>query len=240
MSDIISPIRVLIADDHLVIREVLRVLFRQREHLQLVGEAASCREVIDCAALLQPDIIVLDLMLSDGSSLECLAQLRTAAPRAKIIMFSGMEDEALLRRAVAGGALGWVRKTASIEVLLRAIECVHAGEVWLERALVAQVLGEMIQHSSAVQNVVSPKPALVLSPQDTAKIATLTVREHEIIELIGQGLKNKQIAAKLFLSEKTVHSHLASVFQKLEVSDRLGLAVFAHRNGLLSSSNSVS
>lgn len=242
MGEVASPIRVLLADDHMVIREMLRLLFSQQEHIQLVGEAESCRDLLDCAALQQPDIIVLDAMLSDGNSIECIPQLKTVAPNAKIIMFSGTEDEVLLRRAVVAGALGWVRKTTSIEVLLRAIACVQSGEIWLERALVAQVLGEMVQHSAVLaeensHKTSAPVPATPFSEQDAARIAALTLREREIIELIGQGLKNKQIAARLFLSEKTVHSHLASIFQKLELSDRLGLAVFAHRNGLLSSNS---
>ena len=225
-TDNTPPIRVLLADDHAVIREALRLLMGRQAHLHLVGEATTCREVVEVAAREQPDIIVLDLQLSDGSSLEWIPQLGRLAPGAKIIIFSGADDPEMPRRAVQAGALGWVGKGQSSEVLLRAIECVHAGEVWLERTLLARVLGQLTHHSGA-------GGAPVISPADAARIATLTPRERDIICLIAQGLKNKQIAARLFLSEKTVHSHLASIFQKLEVSDRLELAIFAHHNGLL-------
>ena len=229
MSESASPIRVLLADDHAVIREALRLLMGRQAHLHLVGEAATCRELLELAAREQPDVIVLDLQLRDGNSLEWIPQLGRLAPGAKIIIFSGADDPEMPRRAVQAGALGWVGKGQSCEVLLRAIECVHAGEVWLERMLLARVLSQLTHHSSA-------SGAAMISPADIAKIATLTPREIEIIHLIAQGLKNKQIAARLFLSEKTVHSHLASIFQKLEVSDRLELALFAHHNGLLDTS----
>ena len=227
-SEKTAPIRVLLADDHAVIREALRFLISRQAHLRLVGEASACSEVLELAAREQPDIIVLDLRLRDGDSLACIPQLGLLAPGAKVIVFSGADDPEMPRRAVAAGALGWVGKGQPTEVLLRAIECVHAGEVWLERTLLAQVLSQLT-HRSAPGGA-----AFVTSPAEAAKIASLTPREHEIIHLIGQGLKNKQIAARLFLSEKTVHSHLASIFQKLEVSDRLELAIFAHHNGLLS------
>lgn len=231
MSQNPLPIRVLLADDHPVVRDSLRILLSRHESLQLVGEAATSREVLELAARVQPDIVVLDLCLLDGDSLLCLPQLKIVAPFAKVVAFTDDDDTDLPRRAVAAGVLGWVSKGEALETLLRAIECVHRGEVWLSRILMAEVLGQLTAHQTPTSNSVATSDAVSL-----AKIATLTPREREIIQLIGQGLKNKQMAARLFLSEKTIHSHLASIFQKLEVSDRLELAVFAHRHALLAPS----
>lgn len=244
MAEIYAPIRLLVADDHVFVCEMLQMLFEKLDRFQLVGEVENCRDVVQCAALQQPDVIVLDLILADGNSLVCLPKIKEVAPRTKIVVFSGIEDETVKRRAVTAGALGWVQKKHSIDTLVRAIKCVHAGEAWLERKFIAQVLSELTRHTNAgalesrTNSTFSAAPTAVgnvvtnFSAKDAAKIATLTKREHEIIGLVSEGCKNKQIASRLFVSEKTVHSHLASIYQKLNVANRLELAVFAHRTGL--------
>ena len=138
-----------------------------------------------------------------------------------MIVLTGMRDSEAHRRAVRLGAMGLVRKEQASAVLLQAIAKVHAGEVWLERTLVADVLGEMTRGG----------PVCPVDPE-AVKIATLTSRECELITLVGEGLKNRQIACRLCIAEATVRHHLTSIFAKLDVVDRLELVLYAHRHGL--------
>jgi two-component system, NarL family, nitrate/nitrite response regulator NarL len=219
MSEAAKPIRVLLIDDQAVMGTALCLLLSSQSNLQVVGMVADCQEGLAVAASEQPEII----LLSDGlTSIDLLPNLLAAAPHARTIVLTDIPDPRLHHHIIGVGAMGLVLKEHTAEVLFKAIERVHAGEVWLERSAIAYVLNEM-SHPSKKTN-----------PDDT-DIAALTPREREIIALIGEGLKNKQIAARLFLSERTVHHHLASIFHKLGVTDRLELAVFAQRHGLLTS-----
>jgi two-component system, NarL family, nitrate/nitrite response regulator NarL len=216
-----SPIRVLIVDDHAIVRQGLRLFFAGYPGIVIVGEAATCTEALTAAAQTQPDIIVLDLAFGDANAVDFIPELLAAAAGVRIVVFTGVDDPALQRHAVSLGAIGVVSKDRAPEVLLQAITKVHAGQAWLERTMIADVLGEMTCTRRAKQ----------LDPE-VAKIATLTSRERTIIALIGEGLKNRQIAARLCLSEITVRHHLTAIFDKLGVIDRLELAVYAYRHGL--------
>ena len=148
----------------------------------------------------------------------------------------------MLQDAIKAGASGIADKREPFAVLLKAIECVHAGELWIERTMIAQVMQGVIQERLTPprerrRNSPSAPPPASPTASERAAIAQLTPREHEIIRLIGEGLKNKQIASQLFVNEKTIHTHLASIFRKLEVSNRLELALFAYRQGWISSAS---
>lgn len=212
-------IRVLIVDDHAIMRTGLRMLLESQSGFAVVGEAGTCADAVTAATCEQPDVILLDLMLAGESALDCLPELRAAASSACILVLTGVPDSELHRQAVGLGAVGVVLKDKAPETLLKAIERVHAGEVWLERAMVASVLDQMRR---------GPQPP---NPE-AAKIATLTAREREVITLIGQGLRNRQIAERLFISEVTVRHHLTSIYTKLGVSDRLELVIYAYQHGL--------
>ena len=214
-------IRVLIVDDHAIVREGLRLFFASYPGIVIVGEAATCTEALTAAAQTQPDIIVLDLAFGDTNATDFIPELLAAAAGVRIVIFTGVDDPALQRQVVSLGAIGVVSKDKAPEVLLQAITKVHAGQAWLERTMIADVLGEMTRTRRAQQ----------LDPE-VAKIATLTPRERTIIALIGEGLKNRQIAARLCLSEITVRHHLTAIFDKLGVIDRLELVVYAYRHGL--------
>ena len=216
-----SSLRILLIDDHVVVRAGLRMLIESRPGWHVVGEAADVRDALAAAAREQPNLIVLDLDLGTGSGLDCLTALLTTAPAARVLILTGVRDPELHRQAVHLGALGLVVKEKAAEVLLQAIEKVSAGEVWLEPTLTASVLREMTRHRGTQQR----------DPEAT-KISLLTQREREVITLIGEGLKNQQIAKRLFISEATVRHHLTSIFAKLEVADRLELLVYAYRHGL--------
>jgi DNA-binding NarL/FixJ family response regulator len=138
----------------------------------------------------------------------------------RILILTGIDDAKLHQRAVQLGAIGLVLKNKAPEVLMKALEKMHGGEVWLDRVTMANVLAELA----------NPNHGNDLS--ESARIAYLTRREHEIISLVAQGLKNKQIAARLYISEITVRHHLTSVFGKLEVADRFELIIYAFKHGL--------
>ena len=149
MSTPTSPIRVLIVDDHAVMRMGLRVLFEGQPDLLVVGEAATGAEAVAAAACGQPDLIVLDLDLGGESGSDSIPALRAAAPGARVLILTGVRDPDLSRQAMRHGAIGLVRKEHAARVLLQAIRKVHAGEVWLERTMLVHVLTEL-QRASAV------------------------------------------------------------------------------------------
>jgi DNA-binding NarL/FixJ family response regulator len=216
-------IGVLIIDDHAVIRTALRMFLESQPGLAVVGEASHPKDALAIALQAHPDIILLDLDLGDSNGLDLLPHLHTAAPEAHVLVLTGVRDGEMHRRAVRLGAVGIVGKERAAEVLLQAIAKVHAGEVWLDRTLIARVLGEMTQSGKA-------KPA---NPE-TLKIAALTAREREVIALVGQGHRNRQVADRLCISEATVRHHLTSIYAKLNVEDRLELTIYAYRHGLIS------
>jgi DNA-binding NarL/FixJ family response regulator len=220
----VSPtqqIRILLIDDHLVVRTALRILIESQENLTMVGEAGNHKEALEIATREQPDIILLDIDLGGENGLDCIRDLLAVANDARIVVLTGVRDPQVHQRAVSLGAMGLVQKDRAFEVLVGAIERVNAGDAWIDPTLMARVLTEM---SGAGRNkTVDP---------EAAKIATLTDREREVLTLIGEGLKNKEIAEKLFISEWTVRHHITSIFAKLEVSDRVELILYAYKRGL--------
>jgi DNA-binding NarL/FixJ family response regulator len=221
-----SCIRILIVDDHELVRTGLRIALERHQHLKIVVEAGNRADALASAAREQPDIILLDLDLAGASSIDFLPDLVAAANGGRVILVTGVRAPEEHYRAVQLGAMGMVRKEQGAEVLVQAIEKVHAGEIWLEPALVARALAEISgQHSARAQ------PA----DPEAAKIGRLTPREREVIGLIGEGLYNKQIAERLSISEATVSHHLTSIFDKLAVANRFDLVIYAYRHGLAES-----
>jgi two-component system, NarL family, nitrate/nitrite response regulator NarL len=186
--------------------------------MSVVALAGNRTEALESAARERPDIIILDLLLGDDDGLAFLPHLCKVSPTSRVLVLTGVQDPDSHRRAIRRGARGIVLKEHAAEVLLKAIKKVHAGEVWIERLMMSSMIEEF------------NKPTAV-DPEE-AKIETLTNRELEVITLVGEGLKNKQIADRLFISETTVTHHLSSVFAKLDVSDRLELIIYAFRHQL--------
>jgi two-component system nitrate/nitrite response regulator NarL len=216
-----EAIRILIIDDHLIVRAGLRMLIGNHEGMTVVGEAGTRIDALAITANEQPDIILLDLDMGSESGLDFLRELLATAAKARVVILTGVRDPEVHRRAVHLGAMGLVFKEKAAEVLIKAIEKVHAGEVWLDRSLTASVLSEM----SHADESKTPDP-------DAGKIASLTGREREILGLVCEGLKNKQIGDRLFISEATVRNHLTSILSKLELSDRFELALYSYRQHL--------
>jgi two-component system, NarL family, nitrate/nitrite response regulator NarL len=215
------PISILIVDDHAVLRFGLRALLESQQHLIVVGEASDRSSALALAISKQPDIILLDLDLGNDNGFDLLPSLLDLAPNTRVIVLTGMRDPAAHERVVLLGAMGVVLKETALELIIKAIDKVHAGEVWLDRTLIASILNTRNRaNSSQEQNA------------RDAKIAALTDREREVVGLIAQGLRNKAIAERLVISEATVRNHLTSIFSKLEVADRFELVVFAYQNNL--------
>ena len=163
-------------------------------------------------------MIILDLVLGEEDGLSFLPELCQASPNSRVLVLTGVQSADAHRRAIRRGAMGIVLKEHAADQLLKAIMKVYEGEVWIERSM----MGSMIQELN------KPTP---VDPEVT-KIKSLTDREREVIALVGEGLKNKQVGERLFISETTVTHHLSSVFDKLDVSDRLELIIYAFRHGL--------
>jgi two-component system, NarL family, nitrate/nitrite response regulator NarL len=215
------PIRILMIDDHAVLRAGLRMIIESHKGMVVVGEAENRRESLAAIANEIPDIILLDLDLGDENGLDLLPELIAAVPDARIILLTGLRDPEVQRRAILLGAMGLVSKQKAADTVIRAIEKVYAGEVWLDRAMIASILNDRVNTSVAPdQNV------------ETLRIAKLTEREREVIWLIGEGIKNRQIAARMYISEATVRHHLTSIFAKLGVADRFELVIYAFQHGL--------
>jgi len=213
-------IRILIIDDQLIVREGLRMLIENHPGTKVVAMAGTRSEALDIIAREPTDLIILNLELEGDSALSFIPQLREAAKDARILVLTGQRDSAMHQKAAQNGAMGVVLKEDAADLLLKAIEKVYKGEAWLDRI----TLGNLIfQISSQEKETVDPR---------TRKIASLTERERQVIALIAEGLKNRQIAERLFISHVTVTHHLSSIYGKLGVSDRLELVIYAFANKL--------
>ena len=217
----LHPIRLLLVSSHPVVRAGLRMVLNNRLGLTVVGETAAPAEAVRAAGCEHVDIVLVVEDLTEGC-LNALPLLVRACHPAHVIVFADtFGDPANERAAVMAGVRGLVSKDASLDTLINAIEKVQAGELWLSRLLAAALSDLARPHSGREHPHVAP-----------AGLLSLTRREVEIIALICDGLTNLQIANRLCISETTVRHHLTSIFAKLDVGDRLKLAVYAYRHGL--------
>jgi DNA-binding NarL/FixJ family response regulator len=198
------------------------MLIETQPTMKVVGEAGTKNEVLALASREQPDIILLDIYLGSENSLEFMPELMAKAENARIIILTGFRDKEEHQLAVRLGAMGVVLKDTTPQLMLKSIERVHAGEVWLDRFLTSKLIVSLRGNTRDEKQ-----------PEDDSRIGKLTEREHEVLALVGEGLKNKQIADRLYISEITVRHHLTSIFEKLKVSDRLELLIFAYQKGLV-------
>jgi len=213
-----TAIRVLIADDHAIFREGLRKLLEAEADITVVGEAKSGSECVALAEKLKPDIVLLDLKMPEKDGLAVLGDLAGKESATKVVVLTASEDERDFVEAVRRGARGIVLKQAPSEHLVDGIRRVHTGEVWIDQRVTAGVLKAMAEGPAATTTREKP---------------LLTDRERQVVHLVCQGLRNKEIADKLFISEQTVKNHLHNIFDKLGVSDRLELALYALHHRLV-------
>ena len=217
-----KTIGILIVDDHEVVRVGLRHLIEKQPHMKIVGEACNRDDALKIASREQPEIVILDLCLGNENGNDLIPELLRIAEESRIIVLTAVQDEEELRNASRLGAAGVIMKDAPADMVIKAIERVHAGELWLNRRLTAALVAELRRPGK------DP-----LANAEGKLIGQLTEREREVISLIGEGLKNKQIADRLFISETTVRHHITSILKKLQVSDRLELLIFAYKNDLV-------
>lgn len=219
-----ARIRVLIADGHPIVLEGLRNVLTGHDSIQLVGEASDGMEAIEKTVSLDPDVVMMDLRMPRVDGLTVLRSIHTRAPRSKVILFSGSDSKDEFVEAMKLGCSGILSKESATALIERSISKVFAGEIWLDSNTTAAVIRQFASPSEF--------PAAANNGKTTRERAQLSQREREIIILIAQGYKNKEIAEKMFITEQTVKNHLHNVFDKLGVSDRLELALYAIHNSL--------
>ena len=210
---------VFVVEDHAIFREGLRMFLASTDDVRVVGEAALAGDAAAGLEACAPDIVLLDLALPDEDGLSALPRLREAAPGARFVIMSGVRDRSRQKEALVGGAEGYLTKDQPPDLMLKAIRRVHAGELWYDRALLQSTLHEAVE-------------AVRRADPDRARIGSLTPREREIAALVGEGLRNDEIAHRLAICEKTVRNHLGDIFEKLSVHGRLELLLFVNHHGL--------
>ena len=210
-----EPIRVLVVDDHAVVREGLRAFLELQEGIDVVGEAEDGREAVEAAARLRPDVILMDLVMPRLDGVTAMRLLREGVPGARVIALTSFLDDDLLLPALRAGAAGYLLKNARPQELVRAVRAAHAGQALLDPVVAARLVERLAADGGE-------------EPLDR-----LTPREREVLVLVGRGFPNKLIARELDLSEKTVKTHVGHVLAKLGVGDRTQAAVVAVRAGLV-------
>jgi len=216
-----NPVRLLLADDHTLFRQLLRGALADQPRFAIVGEAQDSAEAIRQAHSLKPDIVLMDLHMPGGGGVEATRVLRTELPDVQVVVVTASEDEDDLIAALRAGARGYFLKSASLEQLIQSLETIAAGQA----ALTPEVTTKLLSHLSKDEPSTSGS-----RPRATA--AAPNERELEILRLVAEGASNRLIASQLYLSENTVRTYLAHVLEKLGLENRVQAAAYALRNGI--------
>jgi len=219
-------IRIVVADDHPIFRDGLCKLLALEEDFEVVAQAQDGRQVLEVLQQLEPDILLLDLKMPGLDGLGTLQRLQAVKNRTRVIVLTASDDKNEFVQAMRLGTSGIVLKQTATELLIKSIRKVHAGEIWLDSHTTAAVIRQFVAADE------TPPPLAPASPGRERERSPLSQREREIVALVAQGFKNKEMAEKMFISEQTVKNHLHNIFDKLGVSDRLELALYAIHNNL--------
>ena len=212
-----TPIRILIADDHAVVREGLRALIEAKPDMELVGEAEDGIKAVSLARSLKPDVILLDLLMPRMDGIEAIAEIKQENPNARILVLTSFAGDDKVFPAIKAGALGYLLKDSPSQALIQAIREVHRGESSLHPTIARKLIRELNR----------PSPAAPIEN-------LLTEREVAVLKLIAGGLSNQEIAERLVISERTVSSHVSNILEKLHLANRTQAALYALREGLAS------
>jgi len=219
-----TTVRIVIADDHPIVRDGLKKLLLLEDDFEVVGEAGDGREVIAKVQEVDPDVLLLDLRMPNLDGLAALQALQQTNKRTRVIVLTASEDKNEFVQAMKLGCSGIVLKQTAPDLIVKSIRKVNAGEIWLDSHTTAAV---MRQFSTALDGGSGSSGG-----GKGRERSPLSTREREIVALVAQGYKNKEMAEKMFISEQTVKNHLHNIFDKLGVSDRLELALYAIHKGL--------
>jgi two-component system, NarL family, response regulator DevR len=209
------PLRVMLVDDHEVVRGGIRAMLQATDDIVVTAEAASVREAIDEAARARPDVIVMDVRLTDGSGIEATRQIRADRPESKVLMLTSFADDEALFASIMAGASGYVLKQINAAELLRAIRAVGRGESLLDPAVTTSVLDRLRKGKHLMQD---------------EKLARLSPQEERILTAVADGKTNREIGDDLHLAEKTVKNYVSSILSKLEVARRAEAAAYLARH----------
>ena len=209
------PLRLLVVDDHEVVRQGLVSLLERREHFQVVAEAGTAAEAVEMARKFEPDLVVMDVRLPDGSGIEACREIRSEFPNTKVVMLTSYPDEEAVLSAIIAGASGYLLKQIRGRDLVAALEAVGRGESLLDPAVTEKVLERVRRIATGTY---------------TDELAQLTQQEQKILLLVAEGKTNKEIAAEVFLSDKTVKNYVSSILSKLNLERRAQAAAFVARH----------
>ncbi|MEZ4770981.1 MAG: response regulator transcription factor [Caldilineales bacterium] len=213
-----TPIRLLLVDDHEIVRAGLRMLFSAEPDVQIVGEAASGREAIDLVDRLAPDVVLMDVAMPDMNGIEATRRIKEATPQVAVLALTMHEDEEYFFEMLSVGAPGYVPKRAAPDDLLSAIRIVNQGEVFIYPSMARLLVKDFLRRAEET----TPSDAELLTP-----------REHEVLALIADGLTNREIAEQLVISVKTVDRHRENIMRKLNLHNRVELVRYAIEKGLI-------
>lgn len=213
-----SKIRVLIADDHSIVREGVRMILNSQDDLQVVGEASTGREALEAARRLKPRVVVMDISMPDMNGIEATKKIRAELPDVQVLGLTMHEEDSYVFELLKAGAAGYVLKRAAAEDLVTAVRAAHQGQAFLYPSVAKMVVQDFLQRATA---------------HDKEALDGLTEREREVLTLIAEGLTNQEIAGRLYISIKTVQTHRAHIMEKLNLHDRTELVRYAIRKGLI-------
>lgn len=211
-----SIIRILIADDHALIREGIKTILAFEEDLKVIGEAINGSETIANVSTLSPDVVFLDVNMPDMTGIEVIKAIKAINIKTKIVMVTADGDRETLFKAIEAGADGYILKDSESVDMIQAVHEVHAGDSYIDKRLVRYLVDQFKEKTTPSNN----------------KLYRLTERELSVLKLISDGFTNKEVADQLFLSEKTVKNYATTIFKKLEVKDRVQATLYAIRNSI--------
>ncbi|MCM3134148.1 response regulator transcription factor [Paenibacillus polysaccharolyticus] len=232
-----STIRVLLVDDQHLVRHGLRFIINAQQDMEVVGEAGSGHEAVRLAAELNPHVVFMDVQMEDGDGLEATQALLDLQPECKVVILTTFDQEDYVYQGIRAGAVGYLLKDAAPEELIDAVRAAYRGEAIYRTAVAAKVIGIAVRSpGTSVQDEKKAKEAVDSTfGQETRELASLadafTGRELEVLQQMAYGLRNEEIARKLFIGESTVKTHVHRILQKIQVEDRTQAVVFAIRNG---------